>query len=354
MASRDGLETKKLISMLDNFDIVDEIYNEQPPEPEPPPDESNLLIAPPRKRWTVAELLDAEFPEPKWAIPDLIPEGLTIIGGRPKIGKSWLLLQAAIAVGSGGRFFGKQVEQGNVLYVAFEDGPRRLQDRLRKMGMPRDALVTFERVWRPMQNGGLDDLVAELAAVDYRLVIFDTLTRAFPGLSQKDRPEIIGSCIDNIQTIATNRNISITFSDHTRKPNGFDSDPIDDILYSSEKVKSADVVLALYKEQGKSGAKLLGRGREIETVDLALQWDPELWCWQCKGNNDEVQMTAQELDILEALKSYGKARMTDIASATGINKGSVYRILMNLWTNGKIHKDNSGKDTFYEVKQPYN
>ena len=98
-----------------------------------------------KSRWSVIELLDTEFPEPKWAIPNLIPEGLTLIGGRPKVGKSWFLLQAAIAVGCGGRFFGEQVEQGHVLYVAFEDSPKRLQDRIRKMGMPREALVTFER-----------------------------------------------------------------------------------------------------------------------------------------------------------------------------------------------------------------
>ena len=83
--------------------------------PEPPPDfepSANLpKVNQSQKRWTAAELLDAEFPEPKWAIEGLIPEGLTIIGGRPKVGKSWLLLQAAIAVGTGGRFFGKQVDQ---------------------------------------------------------------------------------------------------------------------------------------------------------------------------------------------------------------------------------------------------
>jgi RecA-family ATPase len=332
--------------------ILDEQYSMcQPPEPEPPPDKSNLLIAPPRKRWTVAELLDAEFPEPKWAIPDLIPEGLTIIGGRPKVGKSWLLLQAAIAVGTGGMFFNKRVEKGNVLYVAFEDGPRRLQDRIRKMGMPRDASVTFERVWKPMQNGGLDDLVAELAAVDYRLVIFDTLTRAFPGLSQKDRPEIIGSCIDNIQTIATNRNISITFSDHTRKPNGFDNDPIDDILYSSEKVKSADVVLALYKEQGKAGAKLLGRGRDIDEIDLALQWDPLLWCWQSEGNTGELARTERRAEILAAIETLGKSQIGDIAKAMGKNKGNIYGALQDLCNNGYIRRELIGKNVYYEKLQ---
>jgi RecA-family ATPase len=331
---------------------LEELYDDIPPEPEPPPDLAINTAQNPNNRWTVAELLDATFPEPRWAIPELIPEGLTIIGGRPKIGKSWLLLQAAIAVGTGGIFFNKSVDQGNVLYVAFEDGPRRLQDRIRKMGMPREALVAFERNWRPMHKGGLDDLVAEIAAVDYRLIIFDTLTRAFPGLSQKDHPEVIGKCIDQIQTIATNHCLAIVFSDHTRKPNGFDNDPIDDILYSSEKVKSADVVLALYKEQGKAGAKLLGRGRDIDEIDLALQWDPELWCWQSKGNNDELQMTERQLDILDAIASFGKARLTDIAKATGINKGTVYRILQTLWTGHQIHKEEIGKDIFYEVLQP--
>lgn len=305
-----------------------------------------------KSRWSVAELLDTEFAEPKWAIPDLIPEGLTLIGGRPKVGKSWFLLQAAIAVGCGGRFFGKQVEQGRVLYVAFEDSPKRLQDRIRKMGMPRDALVTFERKWKPLHEGGIDDLVAELAAVDYRLVIFDTLTRSFPGLSQKDHPESIGECVDQIQSLAINHNFSFTFSDHTRKPMGRDNDPIDDILYSSEKVKSADVVLALYKEQGKSGAKLLGRGRDIEDVDLALQWDPEIWCWQSLGDSGQIKTAEHTEEVLSALASFGKARMIDIARATGINKGTVYKILSNLWMNQKVHKEEIGNDVFYEVKQP--
>ena len=305
-----------------------------------------------KSRWSVVELLDTEFAEPKWAIPDLIPEGLTLIGGRPKIGKSWFLLQAAIAVGCGGRFFGRQVEQGYVLYVAFEDSPKRLQDRIRKMGMPREALVTFERKWKPLHEGGIDDLVAELAAVDYRLVIFDTLTRSFPGLSQKDHPEIIGQCVDQIQSLAINHNFSFTFSDHTRKPMGRDNDPIDDILYSSEKVKSADVVLALYKEQGKSGAKLLGRGRDIEDVDLALKWDPEIWCWQSLGDSGQIKTAEHTDEVLSALASFGKARMIDIARATGINKGTVYKILSALWMNQKVHKEEIGNDVFYEVKQP--
>ena len=133
---------------------------------------------------------------------------------------------------------------------------------------------------------------------------------------------------------------------------GRDNDPIDDILYSSEKVKSADVVLALYKEQGKSGAKLLGRGRDIEDVDLALYWDPEIWCWQCKGNGEDVALTERMTEVLDAVRTFKKARMTDIAKATGINKGTVYKILEKLWLARQVHKEEIGNDIYYEVIQP--
>ncbi len=318
-------------------DVMDKLYN----DPLPPSK---------RQRWTVAELLDAEFPEPKWAIPGLIPEGLTIIGGRPKVGKSWLALQAAISVGTGGVFFDKPIERGNVLYVALEDSPRRLQDRIKKLCIPRDALITFERSWKPLHKGGLDDLIIEMEAINYRFMVFDTLSRSFPGLSQTKNPEVIGKYMDDIQDLATNRNVAIAFIDHTRKPNGLDLDPVDDVMNATEKVKPADCVLVLYRQQGKFNLK--GRGRDMEEIDYILHWDPVTWCWQNDGSADVIRLTEQLTTILDALSTIGKARMIDIAKATGINKGTVYKALQTLWTSGKVHKEEVGNDVYYKVIQP--
>jgi hypothetical protein len=47
---------------------------------------------------TAAELRRLVLPEPRWAVPGLIPEGVTILAGPPKVGKSWLALAAAWAV----------------------------------------------------------------------------------------------------------------------------------------------------------------------------------------------------------------------------------------------------------------
>ena len=59
-----------------------------------------------RSTWTTANLLSTDFPPMRWAAPRYVPEGLVILAGRPKIGKSWLLMQLAVAVGTGGMFFG--------------------------------------------------------------------------------------------------------------------------------------------------------------------------------------------------------------------------------------------------------
>lgn len=55
-------------------------------------------------------------------MPGLIPEGVTILGGKPKIGKSWLALDMCLAVAAGRTCLGDTVPiEGDVLYAALED-----------------------------------------------------------------------------------------------------------------------------------------------------------------------------------------------------------------------------------------
>jgi hypothetical protein len=51
--------------------------------------------------WSADELMATQFPEMVWLIPGILPEGLTFLGGKRKLGKSWLGLQVALAVGTG-------------------------------------------------------------------------------------------------------------------------------------------------------------------------------------------------------------------------------------------------------------
>ena len=83
--------------------------------------------------FNAAELQGMEFPPINWVVPGVLPEGLTILAGKPKLGKSWLALDMALAVAGGGAVLGRECEPGPVLYLALEDNQRRLQRRLNRI-----------------------------------------------------------------------------------------------------------------------------------------------------------------------------------------------------------------------------
>jgi hypothetical protein len=128
-------------------------------------------ILEPPTGWTAAELMAQDFPEPRWILPGILPEGMALLAGRPKVGKSWQALQVALAVAFGGRALGTIIpEQGRVIYLALEDSPRRLRKRLgvlRGGSLSPDNLHLFPK-WPRVDSGGLLHLDAFLKNIPIR------------------------------------------------------------------------------------------------------------------------------------------------------------------------------------------
>src|SRR3954471_23399562 len=94
------------------------------------------LQAPSRKLGlsTAADLMAEALPPIRYVVPGYVTEGLTLLGGKPKIGKSWLTAGLCIAVATGGYALGSiKVDGGDVLWLALEDNKRRLQRRLKQL-----------------------------------------------------------------------------------------------------------------------------------------------------------------------------------------------------------------------------
>src|SRR5262249_19836819 len=84
----------------------------------------------PVRMVSLQELKAMTFEPLKYVVPGIFVEGLTLLAGKPKIGKSWLVLHAALAVARGGFTLGElHCKQGDVLYLALEDSERRLRSR---------------------------------------------------------------------------------------------------------------------------------------------------------------------------------------------------------------------------------
>ncbi len=73
--------------------MADVIYPDWPPplEVEPQAEPARpTKVDPFANAWTADRLMAQEFAPPRWAVPGLIPEGLSLLAGAPKAGKSWL------------------------------------------------------------------------------------------------------------------------------------------------------------------------------------------------------------------------------------------------------------------------
>lgn len=143
-----------------------------------------------RRGISAAALMQMDFPPINYVVPDYVAEGLTLLAGAPKIGKSWMSLGLGVAIASGRPAFGSiPVDQGDVLYLALEDNARRLKRRLLKMGVttPPERL-TLCTDWPGLDEGCVDEIAEWIASVEKpTLIVVDVLSKVRPSDGGKAR-----------------------------------------------------------------------------------------------------------------------------------------------------------------------
>lgn len=296
--------------------------------------------------WTVNDLLDAKFSDPLWTVQNMIPIGLGSLAGKPKVGKSWLTLQLSKAKASGGHFLGVKVEQSPVIYLAYEDSPRRLKKRIEVMGIERDTPITFHTEYPLLNAGGLDKLYQEIQSTKAKLIIIDTFGRSVGRHEIKDYSENVG-LLSPLQSMAQELAVTILLVDHHGKMTTGDN-PIVDLIGSIGKAATFDCVMGLYKQQGVAGGKLMIISRDAEQQEIALEWDSVTCTWQAMG---DVRSYFQQsvLDAIFDLTTRGEPATTRrISLHLDSDQGQVSRAISNLINIGKV-----GKLPKIGVEQPY-
>ena len=228
-----------------------------------------------------ADLLELDIPPLAWIVPDLLPEGTTVLAGPPKLGKSCLVYQIAVEVALGGELLGRAIEQGDVLYLALEDGKRRGQTRLRAAlgdrGMPRGRL---EVRWSAARLGeGLEgELVDWLEQhPDARLVAIDTLQRVRArGDARRNAYEVDVEDLGRLQSLFRDRAVGLLVVHHSKKDAG------DDFLASVSGTYgitgSVDTTLVIQRKRLETFGKLVVTGRDVAEVEEPVQFNGMTWC----------------------------------------------------------------------------
>jgi hypothetical protein len=312
--------------------------------------------APKRTSWTIRELVDADFPPPQFLVPGLIPVGLTYMAGRPKAGKSFLALLIALAADSGGEVLGIQVPQTRVFYLALEDTPFRLADRIKKICgwraedhttvLPIGGEGVFATECAAFGEGGTA-FVRWLFEHGYKIVFVDTLSRALGSADQMDPAEMT-KLLGALQRLAAEHEAALVLVDHHRKSarTAIDTDPIDDILGSTAKGGVADCALGLYRRHNEDTATLKLVGRDFADSEIALRWNPERFTWSAlppeeaavlRGEEDEPEeLTRDQQAIVDFIAAAGGATLAQLVVETGRNRGTLHRSLNRLCLRGLL------------------
>ena len=299
------------------------------PEPDP-------LRAVSARPWTSAEALMAkDIPPLRWIVPGIIPEGLTILAGRPKQGKSWGVYGLGVAVATGGKAFGeKQVEAGDVLYLALEDGERRLKERLgiilRGASIPKRFDWAIE--WPKLGGRGYvetpenPDCRSQILwwldeHPEARLVAIDTLARVKPRTQKTGNAyEQDYSAMEPLQQIAVERRIALVLVTHTRKPVKAVAagDVFDEIMDSTGITGGADTMLVLKKTRAENELSLWVTGRDVDDQELLIKWDPDTSDWKLLGPAETTRLSALRKSILDCLNRSGDVMTTaEVAARIG-------------------------------------
>ncbi|MFJ2635999.1 AAA family ATPase [Streptomyces sp. NPDC087422] len=302
----------------------------------------------PRTAWTADQLMSAHFPEPKWAVPGILAEGVSLLAGPPKVGKSWLSLGLGLAVAAGGQAFDSvPVAGGPVLYLALEDTPRRLQTRMGKLlgGQDAPAGLTLVTECPPFPQGGSEAISGWLDRnPDARMVVIDVFAKmrgqAPQGVSAYDADYV---SVGYAKRLADFYGVAVVLVHHVRKAGS--DDFLTEVSGTNGIAGAADATLVLKRGRGQADGVLHVTGRDVEEAEYALSFQQASGAWHLlDGPASDHTVGDTRAAILRHVRAHPGAKPKEIADALpDIDADTVRRTCSRMADAGQLTKDGSGR-----------
>lgn len=305
------------------------------------------------------ELREKEFPPIKWAVDDIIPEGLTILAGEPKVGKSLLAVDICSSIAAGSEAFGvKACTKGSAVYLSMEDPERRIQGRIRSQCDVWPETFKMVTTGIPELGKSFFDVIDEMCMLwpDMRAIIVDTMAFIIPakknGVSDYEH---YYSCLHPAHQWAINNHIALIMITHLNKNKLSDGDnPFSGIMGSQAIAGTADAMILLKKNHAKTGlikgdnsihdGQLIITGREIgaQTINLEFEEYSLRWMFSDGYKIPEQVQGAQPLIVCKELEK--KPMDTKrLAAVCGLKDCTVRMVCNRLKTKKIVNKDETGE-----------
>ena len=321
-------------------------------------------IAAASKIMTAAELWSREFKQIRMLVAPILPEGVTLLVSAPKIGKTRLASQLAVALPSGGYALNHAdtiVNKTQVLFMALESGDRRAQKDLKQMiDTPPDGLFIVTE-WPRLNDGGGDALeqwLDEHPACG--LVIIDTVAK-IRDMNHGGNGFMYTADYEagaRIKAIADKRGISILLLHHANKMNDDGKDLMDTVSGSTGVTGSVDHILFLKRNRLEPDGLMTLISRDFEDRQFAMTFKDGLWTligppdeaadegWRGDGTSNARH------EILTALRKQ-PMKPAELATLLGKNPNTTRGLLKTMAEAGLLNKRFDGKYSVLNQTAPY-
>ena len=269
-------------------------------------------------------LMTKPLPKNRFLVESLVPQGVNILAGASKTGKSWLMLDMALKIASGEPLWGLETTQCDVLYLCLEDTYQRIQERLMKLTDEAPQNLRFSVAAKTLSNGLEQDISDFLHSYPLtKLIIIDTL--------QKIRAPKVGSVggvyasdyedMSARKKISSERGVTIMLVHHLRKQK--DSDVFNQISGSTGIIGSADSAYVMMRDaRGSNTALLIATGRDIDYQQFRINFENLHWVMVERKDGEELrkeripQFLFQLVDFLKD-KPEWSGTTTELLAALG-------------------------------------
>ena len=301
--------------------------------------------------YAAAELPSMEIPPIDFLVQGLVPEGLSIIGGAAKSGKTYLLLQLAVSLASGTPFLGREVpKKRRVLYYYLEGGGRRqVKARFEEIygsdfSPPADLILVHN--FPRLGLGGTAILEQHVERYNPEVVIFDTWqmirteTKGRQNAYEKEYAEL--AFIKG--QIMAKFGVSVFLAHHLKLfKKGDITDPMSMFNGSAAISGAVDTAMLMFRERFSETATLSVLGRDIEDTAIELVKKKNTG-WKESEDGGSVRLIGEtdfQREVIAVLEKHPDGvTARDVAKKLpGAQFNSVCKQLKRWFDNGKIDRE---------------
>ncbi len=211
---------------------------------------------------------------------------------------------------------------------------------------PWPSRLTFVNDMPRLAEGGLEFIKNWVEARRLpRLVIIDTLAMVrMPNRRDQNSYDADYAAVKDLRDLATKHGIAIILVHHLRKAEA--DDPFDTISGTLGLTGAPDTVMIVFRESG--GILRQARGRDIEDIKKAIEFDPGTCTWSIIGDAEAVRRSAERNAVIKAMEEANEPLSPhQVAEVCGMKIANARQLMSRMKKDGLIK--NAGKFGKYEM-----